>query len=100
MGHHLYTCPPLQLVDSWSPYASDTQEKLALGLEVYERLFSQYPDLVPSFQGVDMIVLSKQVTDILENVVKGFGDMWSVSRNTSKDKYFLVIYHAVSRQLQ
>lgn len=70
--------PTPQLADTWSYYHVDTRDKFSLGEEFYKRLFLRYPDLVLLFQGIDTTALSKQVTNILQNVVTGFGDMWSV----------------------
>ena len=77
-----FRCPPLppppKLAKSWLPYSSNPHARWALGVEVYSRLFSRHPEIVPLFRCADMDSLSKRLSDLLQIVAMSFGDMWTV----------------------
>ena len=79
-------CSILQLADSWAPYAASADAKRALGMEIHERLFTRYPDLLPLFEGADVVDLSKHLGESLEAVAKRIGDTCSVRETRDSEK--------------
>lgn len=73
--------PSSQLAKSWLLYSNNPNAKWALGVEVYARLFSRHPEIVPLFRCADMDSLSKRLSDLLQIVAMSFGDMWTVRTN-------------------
>ncbi|CAN0467014.1 unnamed protein product, partial [Laminaria digitata] len=57
-----------QLAKSWLPYSKNSNSKWAIGVEVYSRLFSRHPEIVPLFRCADMDSLSKHLSDLLQIV--------------------------------
>ena len=72
--------PPPQLAKSWLPYSNNPHARWALGVEVYARVFSRHPDIIPLFRCADMDSLSKRLSDVLQIVAMSFGDMWTVKK--------------------
>lgn len=73
---------PIQVAKSWAPYQEDPKAKWELGVELYARFFSRYPDLVPHFRDVDIDSLSNHLAETIESVALAFQDIREVRDTT------------------